>query len=66
MSFTWFNVNASYNNQLIRYSKDKNNTFTNISFPGGVWSYENFDDYIKKKTVIKQSGKKDEFPIICQ
>ena len=32
MSFTWFNVNAEYNNQLIKYSKDNGSTFINISF----------------------------------
>ena len=40
MSFTWYNINARYNNQLIRYSKDTGSTFTNIAFPSGVWNYK--------------------------
>ena len=38
MSFTWFNVNPSYTNQLIKYSSDNGLTFHNITFPAGVWS----------------------------
>lgn len=29
MSFTWFNVNAGYDNQLIRFSSDSGSKFTN-------------------------------------
>lgn len=39
------------------------NSFTDITFPAGVWSYENFDEYIKRKPVIKQSGEEDVYPI---
>ena len=38
MSFTWFNVNPSYANQLIKYSSDNGSTFHNITFPAGVWN----------------------------
>ena len=63
MSFTWFNINAGYNNQLIRFSSDSGTNFTNITFRPGVWSYRDFDSYIKQKTVIKKCGKNDEYPI---
>ena len=63
MSFTWFNINAKYRNQLIRYSSDGEKTFHDITFPGGVWDYEDINRHIKKATAIKQSGKDDEFPI---
>ena len=33
MSFTWFNVNPDYNNQLIKYSSDDGSTFHDITFP---------------------------------
>ena len=36
MSFTWFNVNSSYDNQLIKYSSDNGSTFNDITFPAGV------------------------------
>ena len=50
MSFTWFNVNAGYNNQLIKYSSDNGSTFKNIALPAGVWNYTDFNTYIKNKT----------------
>ena len=63
MSFTWFNINAGYDNQLVRFSKNSGTNFTNISFPLGVWSYSDFDSCIKQKTAVKKSGKDDEYPI---
>lgn len=60
MSFTWFNVNAGCNNQLIRFSKDNGSTYTNIVFQPGVWSYT---EYIREVTVIKQANKDDIYPI---
>lgn len=36
MSFTWFNVNSAYGNQLIKYSSDGGSTFHDITFPAGV------------------------------
>ena len=47
MSFTWFNVNPDYGNQLIRFSSDDGSTYNNITFPGGVWNYTDFDEHIK-------------------
>ena len=66
MSFTWFNINAGLNNQLIRYSKDAGSTFTDIAFPAGVWNYKDINKYIREVTVIKAAnqGEYDEFPII--
>ena len=49
MSFTWFNINAGYGNQLIPFSGDSGTNFTNISFPPGVWSYSDLDTYIKER-----------------
>ena len=59
MSFTWFNINSGYKNQLIRFSSDSGTNFTDITFPAGVWSYSDFDSFIKEKTVIKK-GKIDD------
>ena len=50
MSFTWFNVNPSYGNQLIKYSSDDGSTFHDINFPSGVWNYSEFDEHIKEIT----------------
>ena len=50
MSFTWFNVNAGYKNQLIKYSSDNGSTFQDITFPAGVWNYTDFNTHIKNAT----------------
>ena len=61
MSLTWFNVNASYKNQLIKYSSDGGSTFHNITFPAGVWNYTDFNKYIKD---ITKTG--DTYPITLE
>ena len=64
MSFTWFNVNSSYGNQLIKYSSDNGSTFHEIIFPAGVWNYTDFNTYIKDITKIVKSGASDnDYPI---
>ena len=56
MSFTRFNVNSSYKNQLIKYSSDNGTTFHEITFPAGVWNYTDFNTYIKDITKIVKDG----------
>ena len=68
MSFTWFNVNPSYANQLIKYSSDNGSTFHNITFPAGVWNYKYFNIYIKDITKIAPDNNNDpiEYPITLE
>ena len=49
--FTWYNVNAKRNNQLIRYSKNGGRTFHDITFPAGVWEYITINKHIQDETV---------------
>ena len=64
MSFTWFNVNSSYGNQLIKYSSDNGSNFNDIILPPGVWNYKSFNEYIKNITKIVHDGSKEnEYPI---
>ena len=53
MSFTWFNVNPGHKNQLIRFSRDGGKTWTDITFPEGVWGYA----FIKEKTGASSNKK---------
>ena len=67
MSFTWFNVNHSYANQLIKYSSDNGSTFHNITFPAGVWNYTDFNTYIKDITkIVKNGNTPNEYPITLE
>lgn len=58
MSFTWFNVNAEYNNQIIKYSSDGSPPWHEIKFPDGVWNYTDFNTFIKN---ITKTGDKDNY-----
>ena len=65
MSFTWFNVTPSYNNQLIKYSSDNGSTFEEITFQAGVWNYTKFNTHIKDITKIVKDGD-NEYPITLE
>ena len=59
MSFTWYNINAALKNQLIKFSSDGGETFSDITFPAGVWDYSSLNEAIQNAT-----GKVgDKFPI---
>ena len=67
MSFTWFNVSPSYDNQLIKYSSDSGSTFHDITFPAGVWNYTDFNIYIKDITkIVKDGANNNEYPITLE
>ena len=67
MSFTWFNVNSSYGNQLIKYSSDNGSTFHEITFPAGVWNYTDFNTYITDITkIVKDGANNNEYPIALE
>ena len=66
MSFTWFNINPGYSNQLIKYSKDNRNTWTDITFLAGAWNYKHINNHIQELTVITRAGKDDEYPITLE
>ena len=65
MSFTWFNVNSDYGNQLIKYSSDNGSSFNSITFPSGVWNYTDFNEHIKD---ITKTGDNDDptYPITIE
>ena len=67
MSFTWFNVNPSYANQLIKYSSDSGSTFHEITLPEGVWNYTDFNTHIKDITkIVKDGANNNEYPITLE
>ena len=67
MSFTWFNVNSSYKNQLIKYSSDNGSTFKEITFPAGVWNYTDFNTHIRDITkIVKDGAENNEYSITLE
>ena len=63
MFFTWTNVNSGYNNQKRAFSKNNGNSWTDIDFAQGVWTYTDFDNYIREKTKTIDGDGKEEYPI---
>ena len=61
MTYSWYNVSDSFNNNKIRYRKTNGSdtTFKNIELPNGMYSYSDIDAYLKNTT-----GKDgDKYPI---
>ena len=54
MSFTWYNINAAFKNQLIRFSSDGGKTFSDITFPAGVWDYSTINAAIEMQQAHSQ------------
>ena len=42
MSASWCNMRSEYGNTKLRVSKDKGVNFMEITFPDGVYDYEDF------------------------
>ena len=49
MSASWYNVRSEYENNKLRISKDKGVNFVEITFPDGVYDYEDINDFIHEK-----------------
>ena len=46
MSASWYNISPDYNNNKLKISKDKGRTYQTITFPPGVYDYQDINDYI--------------------
>ena len=63
MFFSWTNVNSGYNNKNIAFNKDNDNSWTDIDFAQGVWTYSDLDNYIKEKTKTIDGEGNENHPI---
>ena len=63
MFFSWTNVNSGYNNQKIAFSKNNSNSYTDIDFAQGVWTYNDLDNYTKEKTKTIDGQGNEDHPI---
>ena len=44
--YSWYNINSTYNNSKISYSHDNGKTNTVITFPDGVYDYDDINNHI--------------------
>ena len=49
MTASWHNIRPEYGNNKLRISKDKGKTFETITFPSGVYDYDDINTFIHER-----------------
>ena len=49
MTASWHNIRPEYENNKLIISKDKGKTFETLTFPSGVYDYEDINTFIQEK-----------------
>lgn len=57
MSYSWYNLSSSYNNNKIKYSHDSGSTWTTVTFQNGNYSYEDINNYLQQVLEAKGQSK---------
>ena len=58
MTYSWHNIRSQYNNNVIKYSSDNGQTWNEIIFPSGMYSYNDINDYIHE--IMKSNNHGDD------
>ena len=48
MTYSWHNITPKYNNNVIKYSHDKGSTWTTVTFPNGMYSYDDLNNFLQQ------------------
>ena len=59
MTASWHNIRPEYGNDRLRISKDKGKTFETLTFPSGVYDYDDINNFIHERI-----GKKEGITIL--
>ena len=54
MSYSWYNVRASYGNNTLKWKKKTDSAWQTVTLPDGMYSYDDINNFMQK-----QLGKKD-------
>ena len=46
MTYSWYNIRSSYNNNKIKYSNDRGANWNTVTFKDGMYSYTDINDYL--------------------
>ena len=46
MTYSWYNIRSSYNNNTIKYSNDRGANWNSVTFKDGMYSYTDINDYL--------------------
>ena len=61
MTYSWHNIAPNYNNNELKFSKDKNKTYQTVSFIPRTYDYKDLNSFIQKK--IGKLQNEDEYGI---
>ena len=50
MSYSWYNIDAAYDNNKIRWRKKTEQAWKTLTFPNGMYDYANINRFIQKHT----------------
>ena len=56
MTASWHNIRPEYNNIELKISKDKGKTWETITFPTGIYDYEDINEFIHKRIGKSEAG----------
>ena len=59
MSYSWNNIDSSYDNNKIRWKKKTESVWKTLTFPNGMYDYKRINDYIQQQTGKVDPTKKD-------
>ena len=62
MTYSWHNIRSEYDNDKIKYSSDNAQTWNEINFPSGMYSYNDINNYIHEIMKYNNHGD-DKFDI---
>lgn len=48
MTYSWHNITPDYQNQTIKYSNDNGANWHTVTFPNGMYSYSDLNDYLHR------------------
>ena len=51
MTYSWYNIRSSYNNNTIKYSNDRVANWNTVTFKDGMYSYTDINDYLHQYMV---------------
>ena len=46
MTYSWYNIRSSYNNNTIKYSNDRGANWNTVTFKDGMYSYTDINNYL--------------------
>ena len=49
MSYSWYNVRASYSNNTLRWKKKSESAWKTVSLPDGMFNYDDLNSFIQKQ-----------------